>query len=161
MRPSERPQLPHRVPELLSMALTVAAVDAIRAKLATVPAKDDGARELTRPEAIARMADEIRSLRERGYSWSEVASIVSREGCQVTPGALKTGLSRRGLTPKGGKRRTRRAPAAAEPPVSEAQDSSTTKAPEAPAVEKQVAPPAATAEQSAGTFAAREDTIDI
>jgi hypothetical protein len=122
------------VPELLSMALTVAAVDAIRAKLAAVPAKDDSARELTRPEAIARMADEIRSLRERGYSWSEVATIVSREGCQVTPGALKTGLSRRGLTPKARKRRMGGVP---------------------------TAPAVAVPEGGAGSFAAREDTIDI
>ena len=143
------------------MGLTVAAVDAIRAKLATVPAKDDGARELTRQEAIARMADEIRSLRERGYSWSEVASIVSREGCQVTPGALKTGLSRRGLTPKAKKRRTGAAAATTKPEASVAKDGSNANAPEAPAVGKQVAPAVAAPEGGAGTFAAREDTIDI
>lgn len=143
------------------MALTVAAVDAIRAKLAIVPAKDDGARELTRQEAIARMADEIRSLRELGYSWSEVASIVSREGCQVTPGALKTGLSRKGLTPKTRKRRTGVAPATAEPAVSAAPHGSNVKAPEPPAVAKQAAPPVAAPDGGAGTFAAREDTLDI
>lgn len=143
------------------MGLTVAAVDAIRAKLAILPAKDDGARELTRQEAIARMTDEIRSLRERGYSWSEVASIVSREGCQVTPGALKTGLSRRGLTPKARKRRTGATPATAEPEASAAKDGANAKAADVPAVAKQAAPPAAAPEGGAGTFAAREDTIDI
>jgi hypothetical protein len=139
----------------------LAAVDAIRAKLATVPAKDDSAREVTRQEAIARMADEIRSLRERGYSWSEVASIVSREGCQVTPGALKTGLSRKGLTPKTRKRRTSAAPATAEAAMSAAPDGSNAKAPEVPAVGKQTAPPVAAPEGGTGTFAAREDTVDI
>jgi len=33
----------------------------IRARLAAIPAKDDSARELTRQEAVTRMADEIRS----------------------------------------------------------------------------------------------------
>jgi hypothetical protein len=49
------------------MAHTAAAVDAIRAKPATVPAKDGGARELTRQESSARVADDIISLRERRY----------------------------------------------------------------------------------------------
>lgn len=143
------------------MALTVAAIDAIRARLAAIPAKNDGARELTRQEAVARMADEIRSLRERGYSWSEVASIVSREGCQVTPGALKTGLSRRGLTPKARKRRAAAEPAAPESTPSEAKHGASAKAPDEPAVGTQVVPPVAAAERPAGTFKAREDTIDI
>lgn len=143
------------------MALTVASVDAIRERLAAIPAKDDSARELTRQEALTRMADEIQSLRGRGYSWKEVASIVSREGCQVTPGALKTGLSRRGLTPKPKRRRPESppsAPAAAAPAATQA---ALTTSAEKPTVAKQVAPPAAAPERSAGTFTAREDTTDI
>jgi hypothetical protein len=41
------------------MAITVAAIDAIRAHLATIPQKDETARELTRQDAIARMSAEI------------------------------------------------------------------------------------------------------
>ena len=147
------------------MALTVATVEAIRARLAAIPAKDDSARELTRQEAITRLADEIRSLRERGYSWSEVASIVSREGCQVTPGALKTGLSRRGLTPKAKKRRSEPSQAAPEASAPVATEPPRIKSAAAPTVGKQVAAPispvAVAPERAAGTFAAREDTTDI
>jgi hypothetical protein len=49
------------------MALTVAVVDAIRARLAAVPAKEASAREVTRVEAVTRMRGEILALRERGY----------------------------------------------------------------------------------------------
>ena len=82
------------------MAMTVAAIDAIRTHLATIPQKDETARELTRQEAIARMSTEVLVLRERGYSWKEVADFISRKGCRISAAALKTRLSRKGLTPK-------------------------------------------------------------
>ena len=59
------------------MALTVAVVDAIRADLAALPPKDESAREVSRLEAIVRMRGEVIALRERGYSWQEVAEVVS------------------------------------------------------------------------------------
>jgi hypothetical protein len=86
------------------MALTIAAVDAIRARLAAVPAKEASAREVTRVEAVTRMRGEILALRERGYSWEEVAGMVSSEGCRVAAATLRTELSRRGAAPKGKKR---------------------------------------------------------
>ena len=86
------------------MALTVAVVDAIRARLAVVPAKEASAREVTRVEAVTRMRGEILALRERGYSWEEVAAMVSSEGCRVAAATLRTELSRRGAAPKGKKR---------------------------------------------------------
>lgn len=86
------------------MALTIAAVDAIRARLAAVPAKEASAREVTRVEAVTRMRGEILALRERGYSWEEVAAMVSSEGCRVAAATLRTELSRRGAAPKGKKR---------------------------------------------------------
>ena len=90
------------------MALTVAVVDAIRADLAAVPPKDESAREVTRLEAIARMRGEIVALRERGYSWDEVAEMVSGKGCRVTAATLRTELSRKGASkPKPRDRRTR------------------------------------------------------
>ena len=78
------------------MALTVAVVDAIRADLAAVPPKDESAREVTRLEAIARMRGEVMALRERGYTWQEVAEMVSSKGCRVTAATLRTELSRKG-----------------------------------------------------------------
>jgi hypothetical protein len=41
------------------MAITVVAIDAIRAHLATIPQKDETARELTRQDAIPGMSAEI------------------------------------------------------------------------------------------------------
>ena len=82
------------------MTLTVAVVDAIRADLAAVPPKDERAREVTRLEAISRMRGEVMSLRERGYTWQEVAEMVSSKGCRVTAATLRTELSRKGTTSK-------------------------------------------------------------
>ncbi len=77
------------------MTLTVAVVDAIRADLTAVPPKDESAREVTRLEAIARMRGEVMALRERGYTWQEVAEMVSSKGCRVTAATLRTELSRK------------------------------------------------------------------
>jgi hypothetical protein len=41
------------------MAITVAAIDAVRRHLATVPLKDDTTRELARQETLTRMSAEI------------------------------------------------------------------------------------------------------
>jgi hypothetical protein len=41
------------------MAITVAAIDAIRAQLATIPPKDETAREVSRQDAMARMSTEV------------------------------------------------------------------------------------------------------
>src|SRR4029079_13068160 len=80
------------------MALTVAVVDAIRADLAAVPPKDASAREVTRLEAIARMRGEIVALREGGYTWQEIAEMVSSKGCRVTAATLSTELLRKGAS---------------------------------------------------------------
>ena len=86
------------------MALTVAVVDAIRADLAALPPKDESAREVSRLEAIVRMRGEVIALRERGYSWQEVAEVVSSKGCRVTAATLKTELSRKGTRSRSKKR---------------------------------------------------------
>jgi hypothetical protein len=70
------------------MDLTVATIDAIRERLAAIPEKDRSDRKVSRREAISRMTDEILGLRKRGYSWQEVAELVSQEGCRVTVGSL-------------------------------------------------------------------------
>ena len=77
------------------MTLTVAVVDAIRADLAAVPPKDASAREVTRLEAISRMRGEVLALREGGYTWQEIADMVSGKGCRVTAATLSTELSRK------------------------------------------------------------------
>jgi hypothetical protein len=57
------------------MALTVTTVDAIREGLGAIPKKDPSDRKVSQREAIARMTDEILSLRKQGYSWEEVPQI--------------------------------------------------------------------------------------
>jgi hypothetical protein len=52
-------ELSRRSPEVLTITITVVAIDAIRRHLATIPEKDGTARDLTRQEAIARMSTEI------------------------------------------------------------------------------------------------------
>ena len=138
------------------MALTIAAVDAIRARLAAVPAKEASAREVTRVEAVTRMRGEILALRERGYSWEEVAAMVSSEGCRVAAATLRTELSRRGAAPMGKKR---------EPPR-EKKDVANPAGPKrghvqapAPALAKASAPqPRHAPEPRIGGFVVREDS---
>lgn len=145
------------------MAITVAAIDAICAELAAIPQKDASARELSRDEAIARMAAAVLALRERGYSWEEVATFISRKGCRISASALKTRLSRKGLTPKVKKRSAGTASNAAKaaarddgkaPPVRPAE------AVAAPGVASRgAAPPVPN--QAPGSFALREDRKDL
>ena len=82
------------------MTLTVAVVDAIRADLAAVPPKDASAREVTRLEAISRMRGEVMALREGGYTWQEIAEMVSSKGCRVTAATLSTEMLRKPGTSK-------------------------------------------------------------
>ena|SRR6266850_6284319 len=67
----------------------------LESDLAAVPAKEPGAREVNRVEAVTRMRGEILALRKRGYSWQEVAAMVSSEGCRVAAATFRTELSRR------------------------------------------------------------------
>jgi hypothetical protein len=138
------------------MALTVAAVDAIRARLAAVGPKDASAREVTRVEAVTRMRGEIVALRERGYSWEEVAALVSSEGCRVAAATLRTELSRKGAAPKGKKREPARGDkkvvSVATPHRVRAQ------APPPPPAQPSTPQPRPAPETRIGGFVVREDT---
>ena len=138
------------------MALTVAVVDAIRADLAALPPKDESAREVSRLEAIVRMRGEVIALRERGYSWQEVAEVVSSKGCRVTAATLKTELSRKGTRSKSKKRDRPAVGVGAERPVPAGKPAVGQKTPapvKAPAPVTRPAP-----EAKVGTFAVREDS---
>lgn len=144
------------------MDLTLATVDAIRERLAAIPEKDRSDRKVSQREALARMTDEILGLRKRGYSWEEVAELVSREGCRVTVGSLKTALWKRGATSR------KKPPASANPsrpPRPNHPTSQRAVTPPAPAPAVGVSAPAArtsaTTPREPGTFVPREDTKDI
>jgi hypothetical protein len=144
------------------MAITVAAIDAIRTELAAIPQKDDAAREINREEAITRMSTEVLALRERGYSWEEVAAFISRKGCRISASALKTRLSRKGLTPKAKKPSGGGITRAAK-----ATPRDDTKAPQVKPAEPVAAQGAVTRgappvpKLSPGSFALREDSKDL
>ena len=139
------------------MALTVAVVDAIRADLAALPPKDESAREVSRLEAIARMRGEVIALRERGYSWQEVAEVVSSKGCRVTVATLKTELSRKGTRSRSKKREPSRrlgaAPSDPRRPASPALARSPPAPVKGPAPVTRPAP-----DPKVGTFVVREDS---
>ena len=60
-------------------------------------------RERARVDAVGgdlRMRGDVMALRERGYTWQELAAMVSSKGCRVTAGTLRTELSRKGGSSK-------------------------------------------------------------
>jgi hypothetical protein len=138
------------------MALTVAVVDAIRADLAALPPKDESAREVSRLEAIVRMRGEVIALRERGYSWQEVAEVVSSKGCRVTAATLKTELSRKGPRSRSKKRERPPVGSGAERPGPAGKPGVGQKTPvpvKGPAPVNRPAP-----DPKVGTFVVREDS---
>jgi hypothetical protein len=144
------------------MAITVAEIDAIRTELSAIPQKDDAARELNREDAIARMSAEVLALRERGYSWEEVAAFISRKGCRISASALKTRLSRKGLTPKAKKRGAGSVASPAKAPARDDSKASQVRPGEPVGVQgvsPRGAPPVPN--RAPGTFALREDSKDL
>lgn len=137
------------------MALTVAAVDEIRARLAAVPAKDASARAVTRVEAVTRMRGEILALRKRGYSWEEVATMVSSEGCRVAAATLRTELSRNRAASKTKKRQAAPGEKKAAKPVPGGDATAPAAAPPAKGSPTAAAPPP---QARIGSFAVREDS---
>jgi hypothetical protein len=138
------------------MALTVAAVDEIRARLAAVPAKDASARAVTRVEAVTRMRGEILALRKRGYSWEEVAAMVSSEGCRVAAATLRTELSRKGAASKTKTREAAPGEKKAAKPVPRGAATAPAAAP--PPAKVSPTAPAPPPQARIGSFAVREDS---
>jgi hypothetical protein len=144
------------------MAITVAEIDAIRTKLAAIPQKDDAARDRLLPVEFARMSAEVLALRAHGYSWEEVAAFISCKGCRISASALKTRLSRKGLTPKAKKRRAGNVAHSAKAPARDDSKASQVRPGEpvgAQGVSPRGIPPVPN--RSPGTFSLREDSKDI
>ena len=144
------------------MPLTVATVDAIRERLAAIPEKDGTERKVTRAEAIARMTDEILGLRKRGYSWKDVAELVSSEGCRVTVGSLKTVLWKRGVTSRAKARPSTKEAAPRRPSQPASQPKAAARRVEPTVgVNGGTPPESPKPSREPGTFIPREDTKDI
>jgi hypothetical protein len=156
-----QPQLETRSPESMAMPLTVATVDAIRERLAAIPEKDGTERKVTRLEAITRMTEEILGLRKRGYSWKEVAELVSNEGCRVTVGSLKTVLWKRGATSRAKARSSTKVAGPRRPRHLESRPTGTVDRPETTMGVNGAELRSSKMPREPGTFVPREDTKDI
>lgn len=74
------------------MEITAAQVDDFRTQLRALPPLEANKQKLTLKEAIARMAEEIRGLRDKGYSWGDIAAILGRIGITISPQSLNSYL---------------------------------------------------------------------
>jgi hypothetical protein len=110
------------------------------------------------------------ALRERGYTWQEVAELVSSKGCRVTAATLRTELSRKATVSKPKSRDRRASGSGAQDADRGAKPASGGKAPPAakasppparpnPEVKKESPPPAKSVpEVKPGGFVVREDS---
>lgn len=76
------------------MGYKVAQIDELQKKLEELPEVNDIEREVTKQEAIRRMADAISQLQARGYSMEKIAEILTTEGFHISVPTLKSYLTR-------------------------------------------------------------------
>lgn len=76
------------------MGYKVAQIDELQKKLQELPEVNDIEREVTKQEAIRRMADTISQLQARGYSMEKIAEILTTSGLQISVPTLKSYLTR-------------------------------------------------------------------
>lgn len=76
------------------MGYKIAQIDELQRKLDELPEVNDIEREVTKQEAIRRMADTISHLQARGYSMENIAEILTKEGLHISMQTLKSYLTR-------------------------------------------------------------------
>src|SRR4051794_24223701 len=87
------------------MGYKVARIDELQKKLQELPEVNDVEREVTKQEAIRRMADTISLLQERGYGMDKIAEILTTEGLTISVSTLKSYLTRAKKTSRAKSRR--------------------------------------------------------
>ena len=87
------------------MDLTLEQIEQIRAELAAMPPAPRIRKNLSKAEAIERVAEELLALRKTGYDLKALAAVLSAKGLVIAVGTLKNYLGRCGATTR--KRRTR------------------------------------------------------
>ena len=115
------------------MGYKIAQIEELQKKLDSLPEVDDVEREITKQEAVRRMADSIAALQSRGYSMEKIAEIMTTEGMEISVQTLKSYLTRAkrpsrakprrkkaaksapSLTPQGAKSQTPSSGSAAQP----------------------------------------------
>jgi len=87
------------------MDLTLEQIEQIRAELAAMPPAPRIRKNLSKAEAIERVAGELLALRKVGYDLKALAALLSAKGLDIAVGTLKNYLRRCGATTR--KRPTR------------------------------------------------------
>ncbi len=88
-----------------AMGYKIAQIDELRQKLLELPEVDDVEREVTKQEAVRRMADAVSTLQKRGYSMEKIAEIMTTEGLAISVQTLKSYLTRARSNPRSKPRR--------------------------------------------------------
>lgn len=143
------------------MGYKVARIEELQQKLAELPEVDDFEREVTKQEAIRRMASTISSLQNRGYSMEKIAEILTSEGLQISVPTLKSYLTRAKRVSRNKPRRKSSAkttPSSAPRGATPKASSSPPSAPARPAAEtKDGSPP----QVRSSSFTPRQDSEEL
>jgi hypothetical protein len=138
------------------MGHTVKQVEALRMTLSALPPIDDGERELSKRQAIAMLARDIRDLQRKGYTYEMIAQALSSNGLDMSVATLKSYITKANRTMKrGGGQRSQ---SNARKPTIEV-DKKNKSSPQEPNARRQDAPSALTTRSS--SFTPRNDSADI
>lgn len=76
------------------MTLTLEQVEKISAELKALPPVENRQRQISKQEAIKRLAKDIAELQKRGYTLEQVAAVLQEKGLEVGVTTLKSYLRR-------------------------------------------------------------------
>ncbi|WP_241136323.1 hypothetical protein [Achromobacter insuavis] len=76
------------------MTLTVESIEKLKTELDQLPEIDDRKRVLNKREAIAMLVDDVDALRKKGYTYEEIADVLTKHNLAITAATLKGYLSK-------------------------------------------------------------------
>ena len=76
------------------MEYAIAALERVRAKLATLPKPDERNKKLSKQDSIGFLAKELIASMRRGHTVEEIVAVLAGEGVEMSPIALKSHLQR-------------------------------------------------------------------
>ena len=76
------------------MTLTLEQVEKISAELKALPPVENQQRQVSRQEAVKRLAKDIAELQKRGYTLEQVAAVLQEKGLEMGVTTLKSCLRR-------------------------------------------------------------------
>lgn len=141
------------------MGYKIAQIDELRDKLLELPEVDDVEREVTKQEAIRRMASAISVLQKRGYGMDKIAEILTNGGLEISMQTLKSYLSKAKSSPRSKPRRKVATSLSPSSMPERAKPKASSSDPEAQSSEKKNDGPETPARSS--SFTPRQDSDDI